>query len=613
MPTELSEKPSDSRDRTERRRRRLWVPRIAALACYLIGFMNVVGTLFVRVRPRLHDISAYVPGVVPAATAGTLVAGVLLLLLARGLRRRKQRAWRAVTILLSVTIALHVIRGKLGFGHGMITALTCCLALTVLIRYRDDFYALGDPRTRWRALWVFLLLTATGVLLGGLIVNTGHPLGSPGMAERFEHVLFGLVGFDGPLHFPTPKAADFVGFCLFGLGTVTAVTTAYLALRPAAPVPYLSGSDVSRMRDLLGQHGDRDSLGYFALRHDKSVIWSPTGKACVPYRVVSGVMLASGDPLGDYEAWPLAMHRFMAEADRYAWVPAVLGCSQLGAEVWTRETGLAALELGDEAVVNTETFSLKGRVMRNVRQMVNRIERQGYSCDMRRVGDIPADELAELSRLAESWRDGRTERGYSMALGRMGGVADSACVVVTARKDGRIRALLQFAPWGEDGISLDLMRRDRTAEPGLNELMIVHSLRTAGELGIRRASLNFAMFRSHLERGERLGAWPMLRAWRNTLVFLSRWFQIESLYKFNAKFQPEWEPRYIIYPSVGDLPRTLLAIGEAEAFVVLPRLSRRAAPTTAAGSAAASAEPGDGPAEQPEPDGRQGAGSVPAG
>jgi lysyl-tRNA synthetase class 2 len=106
-----------------------------------------------------------------------------------------------------------------------------------------------------------------------------------------------------------------------------------------------------------------------------------------------------------------------------------------------------------------------------------------------------------------------------------------------------LKGILHFVPWGGDGISLDLMRRDRSADPGLNELLIVATLQAAASLRVRRVSLNFAMFRSVLARGERLGAGPVLRGWRNTLVFLSRWFQIESLYRFNAKFQPRWEPR----------------------------------------------------------------------
>src|SRR5512143_3408421 len=94
-----------------------------------------------------------------------------------------------------------------------------------------------------------------------------------------------------------------------------------------------------------------------------------------------------------------------------------------------------------------------------------------------------------------------------------------------------LSAFLNFVPWGEDGLSLDLMRRDRAADNGLNELLIVTALRAAPALGVRRVSLNFAAFRSAIERGERLGAGPFQRAWRWILVFLSRWFQIDSLYR----------------------------------------------------------------------------------
>jgi lysyl-tRNA synthetase class 2 len=157
-----------------------------------------------------------------------------------------------------------------------------------------------------------------------------------------------------------------------------------------------------------------------------------------------------------------------------------------------------------------------------------------------------------------------------MALGRLGGRDDDDCVLVTAEENGVLRAVLQFVPWGHDGLSLDLMRRDRNAQAGLNDFLIVESIKAAPELGVKRLSLNFAMFRAALERGERIGAGPVLKAWRNLLVFLSRWFQIESLYKFNAKFSPIWEPRFFVYPGGRDAPRIAFAALEAEAFLVWP-------------------------------------------
>jgi lysyl-tRNA synthetase class 2 len=116
----------------------------------------------------------------------------------------------------------------------------------------------------------------------------------------------------------------------------------------------------------------------------------------------------------------------------------------------------------------------------------------------------------------------------------------------------------------------------------MNELLIVASLQAAPRLGIARVSLNFAMFRAALARGEKIGAGPVLRAWRGLLVFLSRWFQIESLYKFNAKFQPRWEPRFVVYRTSADLPRIGFAAMQAEGFVTLalplPRFLHRRRP-----------------------------------
>jgi lysyl-tRNA synthetase class 2 len=92
---------------------------------------------------------------------------------------------------------------------------------------------------------------------------------------------------------------------------------------------------------------------------------------------------------------------------------------------------------------------------------------------------------------------------------------------------------------------------------------------------VKRISLNFAAFRAALERGERIGAGPILRAWRKVLLFMSRWFQIESLYKFNAKFCPEWVPRFMVFPGTRDTVRVGLAALEAEAFLVWPTFELR--------------------------------------
>ncbi|SDN44915.1 phosphatidylglycerol lysyltransferase domain-containing protein [Streptomyces wuyuanensis] len=561
------------------------VPALVGTACTFIGLVDIAAGVFPRFRhSRMHALAEVLPGALgPFAAALSLSAGVLLLLLAHGLKRHKRRAWRAAVVLLPAGAVAQFV-----YRHSVIGVLLSLVLLALLLRHRNEFAALPDPRSRWKALANFVLMGAGSIGLG-LVVVSAHPgkvIGSPSLTDRLEHVLFGLFGLEGPVGYE--GGVDWtVGYSLGALGLITAVTTIYLAFRPEHPAATLTTEDESRLRELLERHGGRDSLGHFALRRDKGVVFSPSGKAAVTYRVVSGVMLASGDPIGDVEAWPGAIERFMDEAKAHSWTPAVMGCSETGGQVWTRETGLDALELGDEAVVDVPDFSLTGRAMRNVRQMVKRIERNGYETRVRRVRDLSDGELERIRRAADDWRGTDTERGFSMALGRIGDPSDGDSVIATAHKAddgepgpyGDLKAVLHFVPWGTDGMSLDLMRRDRSADPGMNELLIVAALQASPKLGIARVSLNFAMFRSALARGEQLGAGPVLRVWRGLLVFLSRWFQIESLYKFNAKFRPRWEPRFVVFRKTRDLPRIGFAAMQAEGFVTLavPRPFRRRA------------------------------------
>ncbi|MBM4794307.1 DUF2156 domain-containing protein [Streptomyces sioyaensis] len=561
------------------------VPGVVGTAGVIVGLLNLLSGVFARFRhSRMHALAEVLPGAVsPLAAAASIVVGILLLLLAHGLKRRKRRAWMAAVALLPVGIAAQLV-----YRHSVCGAALSMALLVFLVRHRREFAALPDPRSRWKALANFVVLGGASFGIG-LVVVSSHPaktVGSPTLWERVQHVLWGLFGFEGPISY-THHVDYTVGYSLGALGLLTVATTAYLAFRPEHPAARLTDDDERQLRELLAKHGARDSLGYFALRRDKGAVFSPTGKAAVCYRVISGVMLASGDPIGDVEAWPGAIERFMEEARAHSWTPAVTGCSETGGQVWTRETGMDALELGDEAIVDVADFTLAGRAMRNVRQMVKRIERNGYRTQVRRVRDLEPAELALIQQAADAWRDTDTERGFSMALGRIDAVADGDAVIATAHLSagegeepgpyGDLKAMQHFVPWGDSGISLELMRRDRSADPGMNELLIVAALQAAPDLKIKQVSLNFAVFRSSLERGEKLGAGPVIRIWRGMLIFLSRWYQIESLYKFNDKFRPRWEPRFVVFRNSRDIPRIGLAALQAEGYLELslPRVLRR--------------------------------------
>lgn len=545
---------------------------VIATSAALLGILAIITAAVPGQRDHLQDLTGLLPMPATAAAASvTALSGLLLLRVAAALRKRKRRAWRLAVAATSAMAVTFVVRER--DPAGLVVSL---ILLGLLWSTRRSFTAGSDPTTRWFALRLFLwsLIAGLGYGLSALYFSN-RVVGNPSFWSRLQEVLFAFVGVNGPVHMRGGGFNTALHVTLLIVGLTTLLLVALLILRPPEPVARLSPDEEERIRALLGDQGKRDSLGYFATRRDKSVVWSPTGKAAIAYRVVHGVALASGDPVGDPEAWPGAIAAYRRMVTEHGWTAAVFGCSELGATVFKREMGLSALALGDEAIVHIGDFGLQGRSMRGVRQACTRVERGGYEVRVRRGADIGPSEWQDVLAAAAAWRGAEVERGFSMALSRLGDPADGDCVLVTAYRDGALQGLLHFVPWGRDGLSLDLMRRDRATDNGLNEYLIVQLIEACPGLGIDHVSLNFAVFRDAIERGAKIGAGPFLRSWRRILVFASRWWQIESLYRFNVKFQPEWHPRLVSFPSARDLPRIVLAALEAEAFLVRPPLLRR--------------------------------------
>ncbi len=237
--------------------------------------------------------------------------------------------------------------------------------------------------------------------------------------------------------------------------------------------------------------------------------------------------------------------------------------------MWT--PGSVRFGLGDEAIIEVSRYHLDGRDMAPVRQAVNRVTRAGYTVKVRRTATLEPAELASLVGLAEQWRGSDTERGFSMALNRLGDAADGRCVMVTVHDESdRVNGLLHFVPWGAHGLSLDLMRRSRNAPNGLIETMVTGVVEAAQDLDVTRISLNFAVFRTVFSGADEVGAGPITRMSDAVLGFVSRFYQLETLYRSNAKYLPEWRPRFLCYEPGLSVARAGIACGRAEGF--LPEL-----------------------------------------
>ncbi|MET7528718.1 bifunctional lysylphosphatidylglycerol synthetase/lysine--tRNA ligase LysX [Streptomyces goshikiensis] len=537
-----------------------------------LGVLCVLLSVSPALRRLLRHIVRFLDLYIVPVSAN-LAYAVFLFLLAAALAACKKVAWWIVVTYLALLILVDVlIIADEDYWIGFPSMAISVAALGILIAARAEFYAASRPGALWRALLVLGLGLLAAVLLGwGLVALFPGTLPKGQWLDWAAKEVFGGLFSDREFDGRPPRPLSFLCGLFGALALLNAAATLFRSQRLTAA---LHGDEEPRIRALLGAYGRHDSLGYFATRRDKAVIFAPNGKAGVTYRVEAGVCLASGDPVGDPAAWTPAVDAWLAVARRYGWQPAVMGASEEGATAYAR-SGLSALQLGDEAILHVAHFDLDGRDMRVTRQAVNRVKRAGATTLIRRHSALTDEEMRHIVDRADTWRDTETERGFSMALDRLGDPADGDCLLVEAFDDeGTLIALLSFVPWGKDGISLDLMRRDRAAPNGIMEFMVAQLCAAAPGLGVRRISLNFAVFRSAFEEGGRIGAGPVLKLWRRLLLFFSRWWQLEALYRSNVKYGPEWYPRFLCYQDAGSLARVSLASGIAEGFVSVPSMRK---------------------------------------
>jgi len=541
----------------------LWIGRLTLL----LGILNVAANVFRNFQPLANRISGYTPLLINSTAFSTaLFTSLMLILVARGLSRRKRRAWNLSIIILVINIVAELSRE---ITHPAQLVVNSGLVL-LLVVFRKEFYAISDPTTKRQPFIAFFLILLLIIISGILFIYFRHRTqiqGNFGFTDVLQQVLEGLVGITGPIKFTSNTVSDTVGYTLGALGIFSIILPLWLFFRRSTSLPTMSAEDLEHVKILIRHDQDQDSLGYFATRKDKSVVWTENRKAGIAYRVQNGVMLASGDPFGEFSLWPDAIDEFLKIAQQHAWTPGVMGCSDRGGEVWVEKSGMIAIDIGDEAIIKVADFTLDGRPMANVRQMVNRIARKGYITTTTQWSDLDSETKKKLRKLANEWRYGVAERGFSMSMDRFGEEADSNTYITIAFLEGEIKGLLYFVPWATNSLSLDRMQRERGTDAGVNELMITDTVAWGRANGITHISLNFAAFRSLFERADKISAGPITRGMRNLIRFLSGFFQVESLYRFNAKFQPEWETRYVLYPRAADLPKVAWAALKAEKFV----------------------------------------------
>jgi lysylphosphatidylglycerol synthetase-like protein (DUF2156 family) len=550
------------------------IRRLAAVSLFITGLLDLLIAVIPPLRGRLHAVLSYLPlGVSQTAAAIVAIIGIALIMLSRGILRGQRRAWAVAVVLLAASTALHVAHAA-NLGAVAVTA----AVLVLLVLERRWFQGTTDRGSLRSALPSLVLIVIVAVLaaFGGTELSHLHRGSLPSWPIVLGAVSERLVGLSS-IALPD-RVDDFVFPTMLTVGIAVCVAVAYLVTRPVVDRRLSSQANSrerrlaqARARDIVTRHGT-GTLDYFALRDDKQYFFF--GDSLVAYAVFGGICLVSPDPIGPERDRAQVWGAFRAFCDAHGWGPGVIGASAAWLPIYD-ESGMGWIYIGDEAVVDVPSFSLDGKKMKGLRQACTRMARHGYSVEFLDPASIDPARVPALIELIGMNRRGEEERGFSMMLGRLFDPKDTGLLMtIVSGPDGCPAAMCQFVPSPAiRGFSLDLMRRDPGEHPnGLLDYALCSTIAELKARGATGLSLNFSAFRSTLDLSKGDGLTTRVERWG--LQRLSSILPIESLWRFNEKYQPNWLPRHVVYSSPEFFVPTVAAALRAESLTELPVLGR---------------------------------------
>ncbi len=528
--------------------------RLVSLLTALVGLID----LLAAVLPALPERVALLEEVFPlevrvGARLFGAFASFLLFTLAFHLLRRKRQAWLLICLLLGASIVSHLLTGL-----NVEESLASGALLLLLLWMRPLFTAASDRPSLVqgvRVLVLAVLFTLAYGTAGFYLLDRHYSMSFSAPQAVAQTLAMFFSENDGGLVPITPYGRRFV-WSIHLIGVVTFGYALVMVLRPVFQPPGASETEHREAVAIVQAHA-HSSLAAFTLLPDKTLFFSPSRRSLVAYGARGRGAIALGDPVGPADDLRETIAAFRDQCFRNDWQPAFYQTLPDHLDLY-RDLGFRTLKIGEEGIVDLATFTLKGKAAGHLRTPINKLCKLGHRVEFHGppVSEHLIEELRPISsewlrrmqgaekKFSLGWFDPDYLRGTEIALIRtpQGGISAFANLLVGVRP-------------GE--VAIDLMRSRTDLEPGTMDVLFTSLLQHYQEAGFGRFNLGLSAL-SGLGGSQES---PRLeKAMAGLADHLDRFYGFRGLHTYKAKFQPSWEPRYLVYPSLTALPDVVLAL-----------------------------------------------------
>jgi phosphatidylglycerol lysyltransferase len=546
---------------SRRSRLGLWT---ATVLTGIMGLVNVFSAVTPGLPQRLAWLEIFFPFSVRAGGhLFSALSGFVLLTLATNLLRRKYVAWCITVSLLVLSIVSHLVKGLDVEESALATVLLVQLCLM-----RNLFTARSDRPSiaqGIRALIIAVLFTlaygtAGFYILDGYFNVNGEPVNFSFTQSILQTLAIFFTADNAGLE-PKRRFAEFFANSIYAVGAVTLAYALLMLLRPVL----LKGDpatiyDRQKARRIIDQHG-QSSLARLALLPDKAYYFSPSGQSLVAYVAKGRAAIALGDPIGPPEDRLEALIGFQQFCDLNDWFPTFYEVmpDQLSRY---QSLGYRWVQIGEEAIINLHTFSLKGKANQDFRTAMNRLTKTGHRFQ---VYEPPIDDtlIQQLRPVSDEWLQFKQGSEKQFSIGWFDKTYLRDChIAVIYSPNGKIVAFANLlSGYHRKEVTIDLMRHRQDAEKGTMDFLFASLLQHFQEAG--HDSFNFSL--SPLAG---VGTLPDAQRVEKGLHYffehLNQFYNFKGLHQFKEKFRPRWEPRYLVYPSLTTLPDIAVGLVRAD-------------------------------------------------
>jgi len=536
-------------------KRKRWLVGAVALVTLGSGLVNLYSVMGPSLPERRHLLHEVFPlEFLQLSRFLTLVIGFALVISSINLFKRKKRAFQLVLLLAVLSAVFHLTKG-LDYEEATFS----WVLMGLLLWGRKEFTvksSVPDLQEAFLRLGLAFVLAIGYGVVGFWILDPREFGIDFGWGDALGKTLLFLSLVGDPTLVPRTHYATWFLDSL-SLMTATAVGYGFFALfRPVVYEFSTHPREHAQAQEIVQKYG-RSSLDFFKAWPDKSFFFSSSGNCFLAYRVGGHFAVVLGDPVGPEEAIEPTLRAFTNFCGDNDWG---LGLHQTLPDFLPIYThmGFRKMKIGDDAIVDLSQFDLHGRDKKDLRNRVNRMEKDGVRVQ---YYEAPlADEvLVQVKEVSDEWLEipGRRERGFT--LGSFEEEYIRSCPVFAAvSAEGTMLAFANLIPSYCPGeTTIDLMRRRQQAPNGVMDYLFVVLLQRMQEVGYQRFNLGMAPM-AGFQKGEE--PTPEERAIHYFFQQLNFLFSFRGLREYKAKFATSWEPRYVVYRSPLELPRLARAL-----------------------------------------------------